>query len=359
MPKAKYYINGIGLISPQRTFNNDEFLSEIFEYNDNKLNCVVPDFKDYINPIQLRRLSRMLRVGLSSAVICLRDAKENNVDGIITGTGYGFLTDTAKFLTEIFDYQEKQLTPTYFMQGTYNALAGLVALTLKCKGYNNTYVNKGFAFETSMHDAMMQLNADSEKKFLVGGFDERDDAQYRIHLRVNYYKAEGISNLRLFENNTVGTLQGEAASFFLLAAKNAEQTWCELVDLKMIHCPDSKEILCRELNFFLNQYNLSFQDIDVIVNGVSGDVKNDEILNSLVQSEFANIPQLRFKHLSGEYCTASSFGVWLGASVLKKQQIPEVVKYNSVNHKSPIGTVLLVNQYMGRNYSLVLLRKNL
>lgn len=225
MTKTSYYINGIGIISPQRTFNNDEFLPEILEYKENKLNCVVPDFKEYINPIQLRRLSRMLRVGLSSAVICLRDAKESNPDGIITGTGYGFLTDTAKFLTEIFDYQEKQLTPTYFMQGTYNALAGLVALTLKCKGYNNTYVNKGFAFETSMHDAMMQLNSDGQKKFLVGGFDERDDAQYSIHLRVNYYKDHNVPSLKLFESSTVGTLQGEAASFFLLAAKQSDQTW--------------------------------------------------------------------------------------------------------------------------------------
>jgi 3-oxoacyl-[acyl-carrier-protein] synthase II len=358
MPKAKYYINGIGLISPQRTFNNDEFLPEISEYPDNKLNCVVPDFKEYINPIQLRRLSRMLRIGLSSATICLRDAKENNVDGIITGTGYGFLTDTAKFLTEIFEYQEKQLTPTYFMQGTYNALAGLVALTLKCKGYNNTYVNRGFAFETSMHDAMMQLNADAAKKILVGGYDERDDAQYSIHLRVNYYKAENISSLKLFESKTIGTLQGEAASFFLLAANQSEQTWCELVDLKMVHCPESKESLLNELSLFLDQQKLSTQNIDVVVSGVSGDVKNDVMLNALVQSHFGNIPELRFKHLSGEYCTASSFGIWLGASVLKKQQIPDVVKNNNATSKSPINTVLLINQYMGRNYSFVLLKRN-
>jgi 3-oxoacyl-(acyl-carrier-protein) synthase len=293
---------------------------------------------------------------LSSAVICLRDANENNPDGIITGTGYGFLTDTAKFLTEIFDYQENQLTPTFFMQGTYNALAGLVALTLKCKGYNNTYVNKGFAFETSMHDAMMQLNGDDLKKFLVGCYDERDDAQYSIHLRCKYYKAEGIPSLKLFDTNTTGTLQGEGASFFLLAAKQTDHTWCEWVDLKMIHCPDSKEYLLQELKAFLSQHSFSLDDIDVLISGASGDVNNDQILNALVQSEFKNTPELRFKHLSGEYCTASSFGVWLGASVLKKQQIPEVVKRNAAENKFPVKTILLVNQYMGRNYSFVLLR---
>ena len=139
--KANYYINGIGIISPQKTFDNGEFLPDVLPYHQNMMNCVLPDFKDYINPIQLRRLSRMLRVGLSSAVICLRDSGNISPDGIITATGHGFLNDTAKFLTEIYEFEEKQLTPTYFMQSTYNALAGLVALTLKCKGYYNTYVN--------------------------------------------------------------------------------------------------------------------------------------------------------------------------------------------------------------------------
>ena len=47
------------------------------------------------------------------------------------------------------------------MQGTSNALAGLVALTIKCMGYNNTYVSKGFAFENALTDAMMQVKDDA------------------------------------------------------------------------------------------------------------------------------------------------------------------------------------------------------
>jgi 3-oxoacyl-[acyl-carrier-protein] synthase II len=356
MQRSRYYINGMGMISPQRTFNNEEFLPVITEYNENKLDCVVPDFKEYINPIQLRRLNRMLRIGLSAATICLRDAKETNVDGIITGTGYGFLTDTAKFLNEIYEYNEAQLTPTYFMQSTYNALAGLVALTLKCKGYNNTYVNKGFAFETSLHDAMMQLNADAEKKFLVGAYDERDDAQYRIHLRTNYYKKNSTNNLTLYNHNTIGTLQGEAASFFLLSCKPSDQTWCELAGLKMIYRPESAANLLNDLNDFLQENHVSFGEIDAVINGISGDVNNDEILNALVQSTFSDVPTLRYKHLSGEYCTASSFGLWLGASVLRKQEVPSIVKYNTTE-KSSVKTVLLLNQYMGRNYSFMLLRR--
>jgi 3-oxoacyl-[acyl-carrier-protein] synthase II len=132
------FINGVGVISPQKTFINSEFLLEIREYHQNSLTASHPDFKEFINPVQLRRMSRMLRIGLTAATLCHRDSNPIKPDGIITTSGFGFLGETAKFLTEILEQDEKQLTPTYFMQSTYNALSGLIALTLKCSGYNNT-----------------------------------------------------------------------------------------------------------------------------------------------------------------------------------------------------------------------------
>src|SRR3990170_6171928 len=90
MDNINCYINGVGIVSPQKTYDNNEFLPEIVAYNHNVLSCATPDFKEYINPIQLRRLSRMLRIGLTAAMICTRDSGSNKPDGIITGTGYGF-----------------------------------------------------------------------------------------------------------------------------------------------------------------------------------------------------------------------------------------------------------------------------
>ncbi len=110
--KANYFINGVGIISPQKTFDPDVFLTEISHYDKNVLTCIPPDFKAYINPIQMRRLSRMLRIGLSAAVICLRNSKITMPDGIITATGYGFLDETAKFLRELLG-PKGETTHTY------------------------------------------------------------------------------------------------------------------------------------------------------------------------------------------------------------------------------------------------------
>lgn len=352
----KYFINGMGIISPQRTYDGEGFLSEAVSYGQNVLTCITPDFKTYIPPAQLRRLSRMLRIGLTSSILCLKEAAITSPDGIITATGYGFLDETEKFLREILDRQEKQLTPTFFMQGTYNALAGLVALSLKCTGYNNTYVSQGFAFEHALDDAVLHLKNNPDGNYVVGAYDEAAKVQYITGTRAGYYKKEAIPSLQLFESETGGTIQGEGAAFFCLSGKRSASTACELRDIHTDYKVKPVELQASLLSF-LRKNGVEASDVDLWINGASGDPERDAVVNALEKSTLKNVPEARYKHLSGEYCTASSFALWLGASILRLQQIPDVVKFNTSNYRSNVTTVLIVNHYLGRNYTFVLLRR--
>ena len=356
MERTKCYINGIGIISPQRTYDNAEFLPEIKSYDNNVLTCITPDFKKYINPAQLRRLSRMLRIGMTAATICLDNAGIKVPDGIVTATGYGFLEETEKFLKELLERNEKQLTPTYFMQGTYNALAGLVALSVTCRGYNNTYVSKGFAFENALQDCLLRLNADRSHNLLLGSYDESAAVQYVAGMREHQFKKEFTNSLSIFNNKTDGCIQGESSSFFNLSGQPSGSTWCSIEGIQLVYLPESAEELKEVIQSFLHKHDVSESDIDLIVSGMSGCKTKDQLLETLENILFVKTPHVYFKHLCGEFCTATSFGLWLAASILKKQHIPDVVKIS--NHKFPdqIGTILLVNHYFNRNYSLILLK---
>jgi 3-oxoacyl-[acyl-carrier-protein] synthase II len=354
--KATHFINGVGIITPQKTFESEVFLTEISQYDKNVLTCVTPDFKAYINPIQMRRLSRMLRIGLSAATICLRNSKITMPDGIITATGYGFLDETAKFFTELIEQKEKQLTPTYFMQGTSNALAGLIALTIKCMGYNNTFASKGFAFENAMNDAMMQLNENASLNFLVGSYDEAAEIQYKASIRASHFKTEFINNLSLFDTSTKGSIQGEGSAFFTLSGKSSATTLCTMNGMDLIYKPEGRE-LQDALDNFLAANNLSVKHIDLIINGVSGDVEHDTVTNSLIRSRFEKNSQVRFKHLCGEYTTATSFALWLGTSILSRQYVPDIVKVQPWNQPDKLKTILIVNQYMSRSFTFMVLKE--
>jgi 3-oxoacyl-[acyl-carrier-protein] synthase II len=358
MESTRCYINGIGILSPQRTFVNTEFLEEVINYNNNILTCVTPDFKEYMSPVQLRRLSRMLRIGMTAATICLKDAGIQVPDGIATATGYGFLEETEKFLKELLERNETQLTPTYFIQGTYNALAGLVALSVKCTGYNNTYVSKGFAFENALHDCMLRLADNNSLNLLVGSYDESATVQYTAGLREHHFKKEPTNSLDIFKNKTAGCLHGEGSAFFDLSGQPSASTWCSVEGLKLYYLPESAEELGEGISSFLKKHNISETDIDVVISGMSGDSSRDQLLEQLEKILFTKTPLVYFKHLCGEYCTATSFGMWLASCILKKQHVPDVVKSSTASFPDDIQTILLVNHYLNRNYSILLLKRS-
>ncbi len=349
------YINGAGAISPQRTYDNGVFLDEIHRYDGNLLPCALPDFKDYIHPLKLRRLSRMLKMGLASAVVCLREARLESPDAIITATGYGLQGDVVKFLREVLEQREEQLTPTYFMQSTYNALSGLLALSFRCTGYNNTYVNKGFAFESALGDALLLLSEGEAKNVLVGGFDEFSPVQYSDYVRLGYLKPDSGNNLELFDTRTAGTLQGEGVAFFLLSSTLEPQTLCRLKAVRSVYRPADYGELSWALECFLGENLLEPSAIDVYVNGASGDVSRDAWNQAIRRDYLPQAREVRFKHLCGEYATASSFGLWLGARILKNQRIPPSVLAEPSSRPGQIKTVLICNHFLARHYSFLLL----
>jgi len=351
------YINGTGTLSPQKTCEEGDFLADVIPYDGNVLTCVLPDFKEYIHPMKLRRLSRILKMGLTAATICLRNAKMETPDAIITSTGYGLQDDIGKFLLEILRQEEQQLTPTYFMQSTYNAMAGLIALSVRCIGYNNTHVSRGFAFESALDDAMLLLQEREAQDVLVGAFDEVSPVLCSSYARKEYLKIESGSNLKLFDSKTAGTLLGEGVAFFLLSSSLQPHTLCRLKDVRMLYKPADYGELSKALVEFLRENFLEPSDIDVFINGAGGDVYRDSWNMAIRRDFLQSAVEVRFKHLTGEYATASSFGLWLGAGILNNRQIPDAVRMEPLSRRRPIKTILFCNHFLARNYTFMLMER--
>jgi 3-oxoacyl-[acyl-carrier-protein] synthase II len=351
-----FYVQGLGNISPQKTFDNSEFLNEISEYNDNVLSCVLPEFKNYIHPVALRRMSRLLRIGLSAAKICAQDAQLDMPDAIITASGYGAIGDTSNFLLEILNNGEKQLTPTFFMQSTYNTISGAIAMNMKCNNYNTTYAHRGFSFENALQDALMQITDTPSKRILLGAFDETNKEQHAIKQFDGLHKRKNINNLTLFQSDGQGTIEGEGAAFFTLGTAKTPNAYAKLLGVKTIYRPEDASELQAQIHTLLTENNLDVNAIDVVVNGAGGDAQLDAMSNTALNNVFDGKQFLAFKHLCGDYCTAASFGMWLGCKILRHQAIPEITKVNQVTPLTTIKNIIILNHFWGKRYSLILLK---
>jgi len=360
------FINGIGLISPQQTTDPELFLPEICEYTVDFMKCIDPNYKEFINPVAGRRMSRLIKMGITSARIALldaaflrsagwRDTEARVPDAIITGTGLGSVEDTEKILSGMLAGEEL-MNPSPFIQSTYNTISSQIAINLKCHNYNSTYVHRSFSFESALQDALLQFGDGSAESILAGGIDEMTENHLNITRRAGHWKMGPAHNLTILDSGTPGALAGEGAAFFLLESKPSERTYAGIKSVKTFYKPDSIEDIENHFVNFLTSQNLAAGDVDAVIFGYNGDAESDPVYDRLGSDIFAEVQQLWYKHLSGEYYTSTGFATWMAANILRHQMIPAIVKLNNFN-PDQLQNILIYNQYRNINHSLILLKR--
>lgn len=348
------YINGLGCISAQKTFDANYLQDVVVNTTENVLFAQQPSYKEIIPPAMIRRMAKGVKMGIYASTEALNEAGITMPDAIITGTGMGCTEDSEKFLKAILDNNEQFLTPTSFIQSTHNTVAGQIALGLQCKSYNFTYVNGAVSLETALLDAKMQLETEEAASVLVGGIDETAQHTIDLYKLINTIKKEADIPYSVLNSPSKGIVFSEGATFFALENERKETTYAKLADLVLHNVLKESEVENFVVDF-LTANNLTIADIDAVVFGNNGDVTFDQYYD-MAKTIFNQTPQLFYKHLCGEFNTASGFGFWLASQVLKNQEIPEIVQMNKMTQKS-FDRVLLYNQYQGKDHSLILLSK--
>lgn len=350
--KNNIYINGMGSISAQD--NEMIFTGPVKEYKQNIFPAIDPDYKKFIAPMALRRMSKAVKMGFTAAKMALNETGISVPDAIVTGTGQGCKQDTEKFLEEMLAQDENLLSPTSFIQSTHNTVGGQIALNLKCNAYNLTYTQNSGSLESALIDAQLLFRESSKGlKILAGGVDEISPTITKFLYRDDQLKQEEIVNTRLYDNHTPGTITSEGAHFFLLSSEKDQATYSRLIDVALFHANNSSEIL-DNINKILLSNNLVIEDIDLMILGNNGDSRYDHYYIDLQQGAFDQIPQICYKHLVGDYNTVSGYAIWLGSRILQSGNLPGYVKDKIKTHKR-IRNILIYNHYLGENHSIILL----
>ncbi len=348
------YIRATGNISPQNSFGHQAFLEEAVSYIGNRLACIEPDYKNFIDAKLIRRMSRIIKMGVAAAMECLLEAEVAKPDAIVTGTAYGCLEDTVSFITKMVEYNEETLTPTAFIQSTHNTIGAQIGLMLQCNNYNNAFVHRGFSFESALLDGMMLLKENEVENVLVGAIDEITNVSHTILNRMGLYKQTATANSALYQTNAKGTIAGEGAAFFLLANQHAENDYAKLDGLHTFYKPNGLADVTTQIEKFLAVQQITADEIDLIILGKNGDATSDKIYDEVVQHIFSKNNKANYKNLCGEYPTSTAFAMWLGANIIKTGSIPTAVDAN-IKTDRKIKRVLIYNHYQSAHHCLLLL----
>lgn len=240
----RIYIRSAAQISVQKPLCED-WMTDPVRLSGEYLRSQDPDFKQFLNPMQARRMGLILKRAIAVSLTALKDAGIECPDAIFTGTGLGCMENTENFLSAMCRDGEEMLPPTYFMMSTHNTISSAVAILLRCHGYNCTYSQKDISFESALLDAFIQLQAGRMGNALVGSHDETTPDTYRLLRGAGYF------------DDTVTA--AEASSAFALSASSAHSAvlgtdvalknpLCELADVQILHSPTNLESVVNEYN---------------------------------------------------------------------------------------------------------------
>jgi 3-oxoacyl-(acyl-carrier-protein) synthase len=348
------YINSASCISVQDTLSENILQNLKPENSAQILKAIEPVYKEFIPPAMIRRMSKTVKMSSVASHHALKEAGIEQPDAIIVGTGMGCSQDSEKFLKNVIDNHEEFLTPTFFIQSTHNTVAGQIALGLQCHAYNFTYVNTSSSLEFSLLDAQLQINDGEADNILVGSTDEQTERTMELYCLNNTIKKEADLPADYLASTTHGVIWGEGASFFVVGKEKTENSYAKLQNIAISNTLDLDEVHTF-IGDFLIKNNLSSQDIDAVILGFSGDAQSDVYYTKAMET-FPDSALLYYKHLSGEFNTASGFSTFIACHILKEQQIPEVMMINP-KKKESMKNVLLYNHLAGHDHSLVLLEK--
>lgn len=339
------YIHHSSCISAQSA-NEDNISDTLVTSENNRLNAIEPKYEGIPNNI-LRRMGRAARISVGAAMNTLSQAQR--LDGIIIGTSFGGMEDCIKFMEQIVRYHETDLTPGNFVQSTPNGLAAQIALLKQNRNYNATHSHRGLSFENALLDCAMLLKENPEHCYLLGGVDEISEYNYNVDSLSGWNKENTESNADTYHSATNGSIAGEGAAMFLVSAKKQRA----LAEVKAISTfqTSNTELLITRLKHFLESHALNGK-IDLLLSGENGDVRLKKIYEQVEAA--TNAPVARFKHMSGEYGTASAQALWIAAHLLKTNTVPQhMIKARPAI--TPLNNILIYNNFKEAQHAFILI----
>lgn len=326
--QRKIYIKAATQISLQQPLS-EEWMKHPVIHEEPYARSQDPNFRDWLNPLESRRMGKILKRALVTAMKVMKDTGISQPDAIITGTGLGCIENTELFLDQLCREGEEMLKPTYFMQSTHNTISSLIAIQCKCHGYNTTYSHKSVSFDSALLDAFVQMRLGDITTALVTGNDELTPSYFGILQRTGFLGQQG-------------EVTASEASVAMMLTSDSAGTLCEIQDVRAVYMSQDKMPASPV--------------VDAVLLGTNGTMQNDGVYEQVARC-YPGVPCLHYKHLFGEGYTASALGIYAAAHLLNEGEAPAFMRCDGVDEPLPVHRLLVVNHSDGQNLSYTLMQQ--
>ena len=307
MSDIRVFIKAATQISMQQPLS-EAWMTTPVEHTEPYVRSLDPNFRDWLNPLESRRMGKILKRALVTAQKVMHDSGVQQPDAVITGTGLGCIENTELFLDQLCREGEEMLKPTYFMQSTHNTISSLISIHDHLHGYNTTYSHKSVSFDSALLDAFTQLRLGDIRTALVTCNDEMTPTYFSILQRAGYVGQPGQ------------VAAGETSVAMMLTTDPADAL-CEI----------------EEVSMSVRGVQQPFAPADLLVLGTNGVPQNDQLYREVAQ-QMPGVETFEYKRLFGESYTVSGLGIYAAAHLLSQGRAGRVL---FVNHSDNLNVTFV------------------
>ena len=290
------------------------------------------EYKKFFPPLVARRLSGIIKRSYVAAQEAVKESGIELPEAIVTGTGLGCVEDTESFMLQMIANNEQLLNPSKFISSTPNTIGSQIALMSGNHGWNSTHVNDNFAFEGTMLEAFLLLKNNLASSALVVGAEQVTPNLTKLLERCTLWQGNNIKS---------------GAAAFVLSDKPLQSCMAS-VEAISIHpalygSVDFEAALRSFLSSDKTGTTSATESISKVLLSFNSSTPEWKIAEQLLQE--AKLQD--FKPQSGEWFTAVSYAMAMGAKELADSAAPQNMLI--INGRNGSYSFILLSSYIKNN----------
>jgi 3-oxoacyl-[acyl-carrier-protein] synthase II len=299
--------------------------------------ALVTDFKprDFINPMKMRRMNALSRLGVAAAKLAIEDAggTPDPGSGVAIGTAFGPVQTSVEYMQEYVAKGAALAPPQLFAESVANAPGSHIAIEWGLRGFNITITQRESSAMAAAMLAASQLVKGSVPAALIGGVDEANEMLFSVLDRIGALAhANGAVDeaARPFDRRRNGLVLGEAGAV-LVAGGGTRKPYAWLSGFGMARDTTASisdwgtghETVVQAMRAAIDDAELSVEDIDAIYASANGSVRGDALEQRAIEALFgARIPPVvATKGLFGEYAAGGALQLAAALLALDEQRL--------------------------------------
>jgi len=293
--------------------------------------ALVRDFKprDFINPMKMRRMNMLSRLGVAAAKLALDDAglDPGRNTGVAMGTAFGPVQTSVEYMQEYVEKGAALAPPQLFAESVANAPGSHIAIESDFRGFNVTITQRESSALAAAMYASSQIVKGSVDAALTGGVEEVTEMTFSVLDRLGALSPEIA---RPFDARRDGMVMGEGSAVLLLQARAskayaffsgfgmARDTTASISDWG-----DDHGAIAAAMRAAIDDAEIALGDVDAIYAGANGSVRGDAVEARAIESLFGERipPVVATKGVFGEYAAGGALQLVAAVLAVHEQKL--------------------------------------